>query len=204
MVSGAMKYIFMIKYLSTRAAIASLVLFSILLGACSIEITRLQREQLGEQAKLIASAINYSASHTLQSLKQMPAVSNDVKGESDINLVMLADSFVSELRDYGIVNTEMLIIDKAEILIEFFYGKPGSLKMPRLLQSWLVIFSYKAMEQPRVAAIIPVWHVIEAVSNDPSYGARNYNILQNEFKLLLNQELNKYSLSLNNNNGEFI
>jgi len=190
----------MFNYLSSSVGIVSIALSFIFVSACTIHITKLQRDQLEEQADTIASVINFSATHTLKSLQQILAGKDSMRIESDQTKVVLTDSFVGKLHDHGIINAEMLIIDKTEILIEFFYEKSSSVDIPRLLPSWLIIFNYKITGQPMIASIIPVWHSIEDAS---ASNARNDRALHNEFKLLLNQALNKYSLSLNENNGQF-
>lgn len=180
----------------------SLLTASIFLFACSSSgFTKKQREALEHYVDETADAIHFSVSKVQTLLSDYKKENGDwPKNQADSRAIFR--SIREVLEEHHISRYRLLEVDNNEVIVEYELSSKKFRQFPRLLESWVIIFSSGNGETLEIVSIFPHLAVTEDSSRASLYSAIEVEKLRNRFQYLLKEKLSDFSVNFNQQNEE--
>ena len=181
---------------------ACLLVVSLLFVACSTSgLTKKQREALDHYVEETADAIHFSATK-VKSLLSHYKSQNGSWPKDHKERRTIFNTIDGVLEEHHISNQKLLEVDNNEVIVEYELSAKKFKQLPRLLESWVVIFSNEKGEKLEIVSIFPHWSDTNEAATKSSHSATQLDKLLGEFQSLLREKLNVYSITLSENINE--
>ena len=112
--------------------------------------------------------------------------------------------FDNVLLEHHIDGQKLLVVDRNEVIVEYYYARERTPQFPALLESWVIILSNKESKQLKVVAIYPNWNVPEELAQRTPYSVEQITDLQKIFREHLKEKLADHDLLLSDNIDESV
>ena len=172
------------------------ILVSLAISACSSSgVTKKQREALEHYVDETADAIVFSATKVKNLLSAYRAKNGgwpkDDKAQREI-----FSSLDPVLEEHHISKQKLLEVDDNEVIVEYMLSTRKFKQFPRMLESWVIIFSSGNHEELKIVSIFPNWLNIREKQHEFAYPPAQVEKWQDRFQNLLREKLDSYSITL--------
>ena len=189
-------------------AVLLMVLVSILAGtavpACApIEfkkstLTKKQRAVLDRYVDQTADAIHFSASKVKTLLADYKLKNGNWPSNKEQRRAIFYD-IDDVLQQHHIGNQELVEVDSNEVIVEYSFSSKKFRQFPKLLDSWVIVFSHENKEELEIVSVFPQWSDPRSSAKNLSFSEEQVQILRQNFEKLLQDKLTSYSISLSGN-----
>lgn len=166
--------------------------------SCANGITKKQKETLNDHAADIAAAIHASVKYVKDPLYEY-YITNGHWPANDNEQQAFSLMVKSTLETHHIKNIHLVSVDKQEVIVEFFISFESHPQLPKLMESWVIVFSTGTESKLEIASIYPVWGSPEDLAANSAFKSDDIQLYQIEFRHRLYDKLQYYSIQLNEN-----
>lgn len=173
-----------------------LLLASLMVVACnSTGFTKKQRAALDHYADETADAILFSATKVKRLLSSYKNKNGAwPKGRQERRKIF--EKIDDVLQEHHISNQKLLEVDNNEVIVEYQLSSKKFKQFPRLLDSWVIVFSSGNRQELEIVSIFPHWFKAQEVSIRTPYSKTQLENLRRKFQLLLKEKLDAHSITL--------
>jgi len=192
------------KYKAGQRPVLLLVLISIALASCTTSgLSKKQREAMDHYVDQTADAIIFSANKVKNLLSSYKAEKGSwPKEESERRQIF--NSIGDMLREHHISRQKLVEVDKNEIIVEYELSDNKFKQFPRLLESWVIIFSNEQNRELEIVTVYPHWYDTQEMTSKSSYSQMQVEKLSVRFKELLQDKLSSHSITMSGHINEKI
>lgn len=173
-----------------------LILASVVIIACSSSgLTKKQREALEHYVDETADAILFSATKVktlLSSYKQQ----NGSWPKDDKERREIFSTISPVLEEHHISHQKLLEVDNNEVIVEYELSASRFKQFPRMLESWVIIFSSGNQQELEIVSIFPHWLNTRDRQDKSPYPAADVEKWRDRFQNLLKDKLDAHSITL--------
>ena len=178
--------------------ITSILCLLATITSCANGITKKQKDSLSEHAADVAAAIHASVKYVKAPLYDYYVNTGHwpANQEEQHSFSLLVKSV---LEPHHINNLQLVSVDKQEVIVEFFLSFESHPQLPRLMESWVIVFSASKANELDIVSIYPVWGEPENLAANSAFKSKDIEQYQVEFRHHLYDKLENYSIQLNEN-----
>ena len=178
-----------------RAAVW-LILVTVAVSACnSSGMTRKQREALEHYVDETADAIVFSATRVKAMLSAYKTKNGSWPKNKEQRRAIFG-SIERVLEEHHISSQKLLEVDNNEVVVEYVLSASKFKQFPRMLESWVIIFSNVTGGELEIVSIFPHWINIQEKGAELPFPATQVEKWRSTFQNLLREKLDGHSITL--------